>query len=332
MIQRSYNKNNTASNRNENYIVDDIRELIGLVMSIGPGLQGPIGPTGATGATGPQGIQGAPGPVGPAGLSFAGLWSSIGMYTPNQAVSYNGSSYFCLNPVGPSATTPDIDTANWALLASQGATGPQGPTGATGPTGPQGPQGPIGPSGASGGFTYEIGQYVASEGGVIFHRWLSSVPYGTPIANGLVENYLVINDNFNNAQFASISNINSSGWSLYDGNAVNSNTFVLISLGASFGITAGTAAVYCNNLVSGGKTDWYLPSIYELLELNNNLLRVNHSLSIYFSPIAEILLNVPHWTSNAVGLSNAYSVSSATIVAESRLNINAVRAIRRFSI
>lgn len=328
MIQRSYNKNNTASNRNENYIVDDIRELIGLVMSIGPGLQGPIGPTGATGATGPQGVQGPPGPVGPAGLSFAGLWSSIGMYTPNQAVSYNGSSYFCLNPVGPSATTPDIDTANWALLASQGATGPQGPTGATGPTGPQGPQGPIGPSGASGGFTYEIGQYVASEGGVIFHRWLSSVPYGTVQAGGLVQNYLVIGSNVGfPTQWATLNSSIAFTYYLSDGNA---NTASMISAGAGSGIIAWTAAAYCDSLVSGGKTDWYLPSILELAELNNNSLRVNQSLLSSFG--VQMFLIGNQWSSTQYDAGSAYSLSSNETALLSKLSNAYVIPIRRFSI
>ena len=149
------------------------------------GTQGPIGPIGATGATGAQGIQGAQGTagtVGPAGLTWAGLWSALGVYVLNNAVSFGGASYFCYNPagVGPSASNPTVDTANWALLASQGATGaagaagaagvagatgtagpqgiagvagatgPQGSTGATGATGPQGIQGVAGPIGPAG--------------------------------------------------------------------------------------------------------------------------------------------------------------------------------------
>ncbi len=329
MIQRSQNKRSNGSNYNENYIVDDIRELIGLVMSIGPGLQGPIGPTGATGATGPQGIQGAPGPVGPAGLSFAGLWSAIGMYTPNQAVSYNGSSYFCLNPVGPSATTPDIDTANWALLASQGATGLQGPTGATGATGPQGPIGPIGPSGASGGFTYEIGQYVASEGGVIFHRWLSSVPYGTVQAGGLIQNYLVVNNvSATPIQWATLNSLISFANYLSDG---NTNTTLMISAGAGAGITAGTAAVYCDTLSLGGKTDWYLPSILELGAFNGNLLRVNQSIYNFLG--FQINIATSYWSSTQFDTGTAHYFGSGGAAGLLNKTSNAyVIPIRRFSI
>lgn len=126
----------------------------GLTGSAGPqgerGIQGPIGVTGATGATGSQGIQGEPGPIGPAGLEWRGTWSNTTVYAVDDAVAYNGSSYFCIDPVGPSDTPPDLDSGNWALLASQGATGPQGPTGATGATGATGPQGLQGATGAIG--------------------------------------------------------------------------------------------------------------------------------------------------------------------------------------
>ena len=108
-----------------------------------------------TSAAGPQGVQGPagpPGPVGPAGLTWQGSWVSGTSYVLNDAVGYNGASYFCI--LATSGTTaPPSATSNWALLAAQGATGPagaQGPTGATGPQGIQGPAGPQGPIGATG--------------------------------------------------------------------------------------------------------------------------------------------------------------------------------------
>jgi len=87
------------------------------------------------GSQGPMGPQGVPGPVGPAGLNWQGSWSALNTYVVDDAVGYNGASWFCINNVGPSASTPDVDPTNWALLASQGATGPQGPQGIQGPTG-----------------------------------------------------------------------------------------------------------------------------------------------------------------------------------------------------
>lgn len=120
------------------------------------GLTGPIGPTGAQGLTGsagpqgPQGAQGVPGPIGPAGLTWKGLWSATGTYAKDDVVGYNGASWFCIAAVSNSNVTPDTNSTNWALLASQGAPGPQGPVGLTGPTGSIGLQGPEGATGAQG--------------------------------------------------------------------------------------------------------------------------------------------------------------------------------------
>jgi hypothetical protein len=105
--------------------------------------QGPVGPAGPQGVQGPIGAQGIPGPVGPAGLNWQGAWSALGTYVIDDAVGYNGASWFCINPVGPSVTTPDLDPTNWALLAAEGAQGPQGIPGVQGPTGAQGPAGAI---------------------------------------------------------------------------------------------------------------------------------------------------------------------------------------------
>jgi hypothetical protein len=126
----------------------------GVAGPVGPqGTSGSAGGAGTTGATGPQGIQGVAGPVGPAGLNWQGSWSSIGVYAPDDAVGFNGASWFCLNAVGPSASNPLIDPTNWALLASEGAVGPAGPTGASGvagAAGATGPQGLTGPAGIQG--------------------------------------------------------------------------------------------------------------------------------------------------------------------------------------
>ena len=107
------------------------------------------------GSEGPQGIQGPagpPGPVGPAGLEWQGAWDTNSSYAVNDAVGFNGASWFCISEVtGTGNSNPEEDTVSWALLAAQGAVGPQG---AQGPTGPQGPQGPTGPQGAQGNVIY----------------------------------------------------------------------------------------------------------------------------------------------------------------------------------
>jgi hypothetical protein len=95
--------------------------------------QMPAGPTGPQGPAGPQGVAG---PVGPAGLNWQGSWSASGTYVVDDAVGYGGASWFCIDPVGPSVTTPDLDPTNWALLASQGSPGVAGPQGIQGVPGP----------------------------------------------------------------------------------------------------------------------------------------------------------------------------------------------------
>jgi hypothetical protein len=113
------------------------------------GIQGETGATGPTGAQGVQGDQGLLGPVGPAGLNWKGIWTSGTSYVEDDAVGYNGASWFCILPTS-GTTTPDLDTTNWALLASQGAQGQAGSNGAVGATGPTGAQGTIGLTGPEG--------------------------------------------------------------------------------------------------------------------------------------------------------------------------------------
>jgi hypothetical protein len=104
-------------------IVDYInQEILSLLTTVIPGPVGPIGP------------QGVPGPVGPAGLEWQGQWVDTNDYNLNDAVGYNGASYFCINTIDgdPSNQDPETDVTTWALLASQGSVGPQGPQGIPG--------------------------------------------------------------------------------------------------------------------------------------------------------------------------------------------------------
>jgi hypothetical protein len=106
------------------------------------GVAGPPGPTGAQGAEGIQGPRGLDGAVGPAGLNWRGTWAPITSYIEDDAVGWNGASWFCILAIAGSEY-PNLDTTHWALLASQGAqgfTGPQGPTGAQGIPGVSGTQ------------------------------------------------------------------------------------------------------------------------------------------------------------------------------------------------
>lgn len=95
------------------------------------GTQGIPGAQGEIGLQGPIGPQGVAGPVGPAGLNWQGVWVSGTSYVVDDAVGYDGASWFCINNTA-GISSPDLDPTNWALLASQGSQGPQGPQGLPG--------------------------------------------------------------------------------------------------------------------------------------------------------------------------------------------------------
>lgn len=79
-----------------------------------------------------------------------GAWSNTTEYAFLDWVTYEGSSYTCVNLSGAPAGTALSDTSYWVQMAQKGDTGPQGPKGDTGATGATGPQGPTGATGATG--------------------------------------------------------------------------------------------------------------------------------------------------------------------------------------
>lgn len=95
------------------------------------------------GLQGIQGIQGETGPVGPTGatgIEWQGTWSSTTDYVNNDAVYYDGASWFASGDptVGE---VPSLSATHWFPLALQGATGATGPQGEQGIQGIQGPPG-----------------------------------------------------------------------------------------------------------------------------------------------------------------------------------------------
>lgn len=117
---------------NQWYTMQDVKDTVGVAAE---------GPQGVPGVQGEQGIPGTAGAVGPAGLTWRSTWVSGTSYIANDAVSYNGASWFCI--LATSGTTnPSADATHWALLASQGAQGVQGIQGIQGLQGIQGIQGP----------------------------------------------------------------------------------------------------------------------------------------------------------------------------------------------
>jgi len=177
------------------------------------------------------------------------------------------------------------------------------------------------------GFTYEIGQYVASQGGVIFHRYIDN---GT-------EYYLVVDvaDLTTSSAWSDVTGlaIGPTAQTTWDG---SSNTTAIIT---QAGATTG-AAFLCDASTNGGKTDWYLPAIDELNLLYNNRFNVNRTLSGNSSQGvvvgADELMSLTYWSStespslasNAFyfifGGGNNPTANKGTLVS--------VRAVRKFSI
>lgn len=140
------------------------------------------------GPQGQQGIQGDPGPIGPTGatgIEWQGEWDNSVNYSNNDAVFYNGASWFASGDpdVGD---IPSDSSAYWFPLALQGATGPQGMQGPQGDTGPQGIQGETGPQGIQG----ETGPQ--GSGLLILGYFLNSSEL--PISGDIGDAYLVGSD------------------------------------------------------------------------------------------------------------------------------------------
>lgn len=89
-----------------------------------PGQTGPQGQTGDTGATGPEG------PPGPGVINWRGEFSYGTFYNPNDAVSYNGSSYICT--FSHQAYSYPDNNIYFNYLAQKGDQGPAGQDGSSG--------------------------------------------------------------------------------------------------------------------------------------------------------------------------------------------------------
>ena len=161
-----------------------------------------------------------------------------------------------------------------------GTTGPQGPAGVNGATGATGAAGIngitgatgigiTGPTGAagsgSGGFVHYIGELYG--GGVVFHVYRDAAG----VEHGLI---VALTDQSSAQVWSDVSsmNIGLTAQSSWDGLS-NSNAIV-----AQPGHTT-SAAKLCLDLVSGGFSDWYLPSSSELNMLLNANFNVNKTLS-----------------------------------------------------
>lgn len=143
------------------------------------GEKGDPGPRGLQGVPGPQGEQGDPGPVGATGLIWQGQYSDDTTYEENDAVSYEGATYFSIEASTGHAPDPTTGLNQyWALMAAEGARGKQGPNGVQGPDGEKGEPGEQGERGESAYETaVELG-FVGTE-----EEWIASL-HGQNGTNG----------------------------------------------------------------------------------------------------------------------------------------------------
>ena len=164
-------------------------------------------------------------------------------------------------------------------------------------------------------FKYEIGEYVPSEGGVIYHRFLT----------GTTQNYLVVDtQDLGQDVWSNINNASSGAISLWDGQS-NTNT-ITTQPGASSG-----AAFLCAASSNNGKTGWYLPAIQELNKLWNNMLEVSQGIETA-GGIQLAFDN--YWSSSEYYATSvwAFTFSNGYASNYSKNGTYYVRAMRKFSI
>ena len=151
-------------------------------------------------ATGPQG------PQGDRGLNPMGNWVAENEYFVDDLVTYNGSSYLCINNHSGVITPPNTDALNWLLFTAKGETGSQGPAGATGATGPTGPAGATGAPGPAGEAIIINSPATATNGVISLENVakLQAFVYNYIVFNG--ENYY-LNGNGHTAGYLTYSNI-----------------------------------------------------------------------------------------------------------------------------
>ncbi|MCF8428080.1 MAG: DUF1566 domain-containing protein [Bacteroidia bacterium] len=169
---------------------------------------------------------------------------------------------------------------------------------------------------STGGFSHYIGEPFG--GGVIFHLWKTA-----GVEHGLI---VALTDQSQAAAWSSVTNllIGTTAQSTWDG-LTNSNAIYGQSGSNSI------AAAICLNLVNGGQSDWYLPSIDELNLLWQNRFDVNKSLGSLSG--ANALSLARYWSSNENNLSTAwyfYFNGGLSYNYSTKSNMYCVRAIRSF--
>jgi hypothetical protein len=245
--------------------------------------------------------------------NFASINWAQGPYFISTETDPNGSTNYSIASIQQLLSVPYALYAEAAGNSIQGPPGPAGPQGQQGPIGPRGPQGPEG----TGAFTHYMGEQFG--GGVIFHLWKDN----QGVEHGLIvdETDLSAGQVWSNVSGTQIGYYAESSW---DGLS-NSNAIV-----EQAGHTSSAAAL-CLNSNNGGQSDWYLPSIDEVMLLLNNRFIINKSLSTIGGsalPIVGVYLSSTERGNNSAWIV-IFSVGY-TVDAGDKSVARRVRAVRAF--
>ena len=186
-------------------------------------------------------------------------------------------------------------------------------------------------------YSYEIGQYIPAEGGIIVDRWISTLAYGTPTNSGstLVQNYLVIPivdiDNAGNYDFP----FQTATFPALVGGTTSWNGLANTAILAASPLLAPTdAAKFTNSWVYAGQSDWWLPSSDELLVIFRNKIILNRTLDV--TPGAMLLFNGSNSyqssTEQDASISYYGETPASRVSVDSKVNLFRIRPLRRFNI
>jgi hypothetical protein len=173
---------------------------------------------------------------------------------------------------------------------------------------------------ATGGNSHFVGEYFG--GGVVFHVWKDS----QGVEHGLIVDLYELSSAqpWSNVSSTLVGAIAQSEW---DG-LINSNAIV-----SQEGHTSSAASL-CINSTNGGQNDWYLPSLVEVVELWDNRLAVNRTLSSIPGSLQIPSNQFYQWTSSEYDESSAYLLFTYNGTVEygvyNKTDPAVVRAIRAF--
>ncbi|NBX80260.1 MAG: collagen-like protein [Flavobacteriales bacterium] len=251
--------------------------------------------TGATGPAGPQGLTGATGPAGPQGPQ--GLTGATGPAGPQGLTGPTGATG-PVGPAGPQGLTGPTGATGPQGLA--GATGPQGLTGATGAQGPIGLTGPQGPSGYSG--PYYLGKDTL--GGIVFYIYKGS----DGLQHGLIVSKIESSQRWQSTGV--LLGANRSWDGLFNYNLMNNSP----------------AKTWVQ---SNFTSEWYIPSVDELILLQKSKFHVNQAL---LNGGHTILSFANYWSSTELSMSQSVRVAFLGGVpsANGKTILNFIRPIKSF--